>query len=188
MFKADEREIMLLRELYATPTRYYHTFGHAISVTRATDELCKSNGIEPENVLKAALWHDAIYVFGTSNNEELSATKLLDFDASHSEAADLIRLTTIDEHLSDRINFESNPKASILLDADLVSLSFEYPDFVVHQKRIGMESGVGFNIVNGHVDFLQNFLIKGRIFRCPNQERRETRARMNIARLIEEYK
>ncbi len=73
--------------------------------------------IEPENVLKAALWHDAVYVFGASNNEELSATALLDFDASHSEAADLIRLTTIDEHLSDRINFESNPKASILLDA-----------------------------------------------------------------------
>ena len=104
-----------------------------------TDELCESNGIEPENVLKAALWHDAVYVFGASNNEELSATALLDFDASHSEAADLIRLTTIDEHLSDRINFESNPKASILLDADIVSLSFEYPDFIVQQKthRIG---------------------------------------------------
>lgn len=188
MFKAYVREFKLLRELYATPTRYYHTFGHAISVARATDELCKTNGIEPENVLKAALWHDAVYVFGASNNEELSATALLNFDASHSEAADLIRLTTIDEHLSDRINFESNPKASILLDADLVSLSFAYPDFIVQQKRIGMESGVGLNIVKGHVDFLQNFLNKERIFRCPSQERRETRARMNIVRLIEEYK
>lgn len=188
MIKSNEREIMLLRELYATPTRYYHTFGHAISVTLATDGLCKSNGIEPENVLKAALWHDAVYVFGASNNEELSATALLDFDASQSEAADLIRLTTIDEHLSDRINFESNPKASILLDADLVSLSFKYPDFIVHQKRIGMEAGVGFDIVKGHVDFLQNFLNKERIFRCPNQERRETQARMNIEQLIEEYK
>ena len=29
MFKLNELEIMLLRELYATPTRYYHTFGHA---------------------------------------------------------------------------------------------------------------------------------------------------------------
>ena len=188
MIKSNEREIMLLRELYATPTRYYHTFGHAISVTRATDELCKFNGIEPENVSRAALWHDAVYVFGASNNEELSATALLNFDASQSEAADLIRLTTIDEHLSDRINFESNPKASILLDADLVSLSFAYPDFIVQQKRIGMESGVGLNIVKGHVDFLQNFLNKERIFRCPNQERRETRARMNIEHLIEEYK
>ena len=187
MFKSDEREIILLRELYATPTRHYHTFGHAMYVACATDELCESNGIEPENVLKAALWHDAVYVFGASNNEELSATALLDFDASHSEAADLIRLTTIDEHLSDRINFESNPKASILLDADLVSLSFEYPDFIVHQKRIGLEAGVGYNIVKGHVDFLQNFLNKERIFRCPNQERRETRARNNIEQLIKEF-
>ena len=46
MIKANEREIMLLRELYATPTRYYHTIRHAMSVTRATDELCKSNGFE----------------------------------------------------------------------------------------------------------------------------------------------
>lgn len=188
MFKPCWREIMLLQELYATPTRYYHTFGHAMSVARATDELCESIGIEPENVLKAALWHDAVYVFGSSNNEELSATALLNFDASQSEAADLIRLTTIDEHLSDRITFVSNPKASILLDADLVSLSFEYPDFIVQQKLIGMESGVGFNIVKGHVDFLHNFLNKERIFRCPNQERRETRARMNIKLLIKEYK
>ena len=30
MFKAYGREIKLLRELYATPTRYYHTFGHAM--------------------------------------------------------------------------------------------------------------------------------------------------------------
>lgn len=187
MFKPSWREIMLLQDLYANPMRYYHIFGHAISVARASDELCKSNILWPENVLKAALWHDAVYVFGASNNEELSAQALLNFDASQTEAADLIRLTTIDEHLSDRITFVSNPKASILLDADLVSLSFEYPDFIVQQKLIGMESGVGFNIVKGHVDFLHNFLNKERIFRCPNQERRETRARMNIEQLIKEF-
>ena len=188
MIEVQKRENTILRKLYATPTRYYHTARHAMYVANAVNVFCKSNGIEPESVLKAAYWHDAVYVFGESNNEELSALALLDFDATQTEAADLIRLTTIDEHLSDRINFESNPKASILLDADLVSLSFPYPDFIVHQKRIGLEAGVGYNIVKGHVDFLQKFLDKERIFRCPNQEQREKRARMNIEQLIKEYK
>lgn len=187
MVKVYERENMVLRKLYATPTRYYHTASHAMSVSNAVNILCKSNGIEPESVLKAAYWHDAVYVFGATNNEELSALALLDFDASQSEAADLIRLTTIDEHLSDRINFESNPKASILLDADLVSLAYPYPDFIVQQKRIGLEAGVGYTIVKGHADFLQKFLDKEHIFRCPNQEHREKRARMNIEQLIKEY-
>ena len=119
MIEVQKRENTILRKLYATPTRYYHTARHAMYVANAVNVFCKSNGIEPESVLKAAYWHDAVYVFGESNNEELSALALLDFDATQTEAADLIRLTTIDEHLSDRINFESNPKASILFGCRL---------------------------------------------------------------------
>lgn len=182
---ADER--IVLRRLYSTPKRFYHDFNHAQRVCLDSHRICERLGRDMVALRRASLWHDAIYIVGSNDNEEKSAQALLDFDPKFTRAAELIRLTTINDHLSDDIKFEIDPEAAILLDADLMSLSWDYSCFIDAQKKIGEEAGVGHNIASGHLVFLEKFLSKKRIYRCPGSDTQEIAARENIKQLIEEF-
>lgn len=63
-----------LRALYSTPQRRYHTFDHVGEVLEHYDEVAAGPGWrEPDEVLLAVLFHDAIYLVGAADNEAKSA-------------------------------------------------------------------------------------------------------------------
>ena len=177
----------LLKSLYETPPRVYHTFKHAYSVSilcnRYNSEIWSIDAID---LSMAALWHDVVYVVGSKTNEIDSANLLLEYYPEFSISADLIRHTTIEDHLSDEITWKSDKLQSILLDSDIMSLSDEYDMFLQHQLNIAKEHGLS-EITCQHAEFLTKFLDKKYIFRCPMMEQHEISARNNIERLAKSF-
>src|SRR5262249_40578115 len=63
-----------LRAAYATPPRAYHGLDHVHEVARRFDEVARHVGWQrPHEVFVAVLYHDAIYVAATGDNEARSA-------------------------------------------------------------------------------------------------------------------
>lgn len=172
--------------------RFYHNYEHASYVARLCDAMSidlLESGKDQNTLYLAAIWHDAVYVPGATDNEEKSAEALLSMDESYTEAAELIRRTTIKDHLSSEVTFENNPLLAILLDADLASLATEsYDKFVENQEKILMENGFSKDDFSISAMFLKQFLIKRSIYRTVyGKEHFEERARRNIQRFVDEY-
>lgn len=188
---------MKVRPLYDTPHRFYHTHRHAVDVAYAAMHISRHMRFTvdermehlPERVADilwvAGMWHDAIYVVGAPDNEELSAIALLSHYPEMVVAADLIKKTTIADHFDESITWEENPMLCCLLDADIRSLSYSYDRFVAAQLEIAAEHGVC-EITIAHVDFLKRFLAKNRIYRAPMSDTKEENARENINILIDQ--
>jgi predicted metal-dependent HD superfamily phosphohydrolase len=134
----------------------------------------------------AGMWHDAVYKVGELDNEELSAQALLELHPYMKVAADIIRKTTLMDHLSTNITSDNDPLASIVLDADLSSLAEDYDSFLQHQLNIAMEHGLT-EITTQHCKFLTQFLMKENIYRSPAGAHLEGFARQNIERLNGEF-
>lgn len=103
-----------LARAYASPPRWYHTYGHAVEVVRRAVAL---GGDRP--VQLAAWFHDAVYQPGRPDNEERSAELVLEWlsgDPDAEEAARLVRVTA--DHRAD----EGDVRAAVLCDADLAVL------------------------------------------------------------------
>ena len=184
----------IITELFFGPDqghRKYHTYAHCTRVANfASDYAINTKGMEQyANVLYVAgIWHDAVYIPGRSDNEEMSAQALLALHPQMTYEADLIRKTTINDHLSDAVTHESDPILSILLDADLISLSDPWETFVQHQRDILEENGVSVNFLNRSAEFLTKFLCKEHIYRVPDIRLvYEKTARENISRINLEY-
>lgn len=143
------RKIFVSRAVqwYSLGHREYHTFAHGLNV--ATD----CNRFEPESdaLWLAGLFHDAVYIAGSEHNEEMSAEALInnarefrwignDIEWADVEtAADLIRKTTINDHMSPRP--VTDPLLATLLDCDLEPLrTLYFQDFVTNQKNILSEN------------------------------------------------
>lgn len=188
---------MKVRPLYDTPHRFYHTHRHAVDVAYAAMHISRHMRFTvdermehlPERVADilwvAGMWHDAIYVVGAPDNEELSAIALLSHYPEMVVAADLIKKTTIADHFDESITWEENPMLCCLLDADIRSLSYSYDRFVAAQLEIAAENGMC-EIKPAHVDFLKRFLAKDRIYRAPMSDTKEENARENINMLIDQ--
>lgn len=186
-----------VRPLYDTPRRFYHTHRHAVDVAYAAMHISRQMRFTadermeylPERVADtlwvAGMWHDAIYVVGAPDNEELSAIALLSHYPEMVVAADLIKKTTIADHFDESITWEENPMLCCLLDADIRSLSYSYDRFVAAQLEIAAEHGA-YEITIAHVDFLKRFLAKNRIYRAPMSDTKEENARENINILIDQ--
>jgi predicted metal-dependent HD superfamily phosphohydrolase len=64
--------------LYKEPGRYYHTIKHVADCLSKLDTLDDMDGLIDRRVAEVALiWHDAVYVPGSNENEVISA-RLLD--------------------------------------------------------------------------------------------------------------
>lgn len=179
----------LIHDLYSTPRRYYHTIGHARDVAYLSETWAinlKFTTAEVVTCFVAGMWHDAVYKVGELDNEELSAQALLELHPHMQVAADIIRKTTIMDHLSPNITFENDPLTAVVLDADLRSLADEYDVFVRHQVNIAKEHGLS-KITAQHCKFLTQFLVKDKIYRTPTAAHLEELARENINRLNEEF-
>jgi len=157
------------------------------------------NPVIPE-VLIASIWHDAVFIPGSSCNEQASADALMyewtrsdkslsDNDSVIVRACYMIRNTRVSDHL-----FETFPDEylNILLDADLSSLASNYDAFIINNKNLSQENNQ--SGIDNHIEWLSNF-IKIRYGQHRNIYRTsravdlwENKARANIHRYIEENK
>lgn len=177
---------MLMNEYYTEPTRWYHTYLHAVSVAEASSLWAKELGFSKsqcDTCYIAGIWHDAVYVPGAKDNEELSAQALLQLHPWATESANIVRKTTVEHHISDEITWDNDPLTCLVLDADLLSLAAPYNEFLQHQMNIAREHNLE-EVTISHTAFLSKFLEKKSIFRSPLASDYEAFAINNITRLI----
>lgn len=183
-------ERKLITEYYSTPTRYYHTYEHAFRVATSAQYFAEEHSLGEEQALNcyiAGIWHDAVYVVGNTDNEEQTAQMLLLCHPLKIVPANMVRRTTVADHLSDEITWENDPMQCCLLDADLISLSLRWNFFMEAQKNIAKEHGFD-DVTTEHAKFLVQFLDKKRIYRCPAMDSYEKAARSNIEQLLNEVR
>ena len=152
----------LIMDFYSTPNRWYHTYEHAIAVAHDAQFFAKTlelNEASQQQCYVAGIWHDAVYVWGNKDNEEKSAQALLSIHPNQEVAAELIRHTTLEDHLSDTATVDTDPKLACLLDADLRSMSLDYTVFCIHQLNIAKEAG-NTCVTKDHARFLLQFFRK----------------------------
>ena len=179
-------------EAYASPGRRYHTFQHI----RACLELARQyDCAHPQRVMLALLLHDAVYVPGRRDNEELSARfaeELLQSEA-RIEADDIaaiarmIRLTA--EHGGNGERLSADEK--LMLDIDMSVLGGPWQEYLAYCGGVFSEfcpTVVGetkFRI--GRTAFLKMLLKRDAIFLSPAlRSVFEQRARDNIQRELDE--
>jgi len=66
----------LLAQSYAAPGRFYHTISHVVDCIGKLDALDDMGIIDRHVATVALIWHDAVYVPGSNENEMLSARML----------------------------------------------------------------------------------------------------------------
>lgn len=185
----------------------YHNKEHAYRVCDIALNLAMSDSQTAQHSMPilsmglAARWHDAIYVPRAQGdaNEQCSAAQLLldgyrEMNGAHyrygdkyglvtnvvQHAAQLVQATSIAHHLDSSTN---SVWASILLDADLVSLSDPWGDFVDTQAAIAAEQEP-FHDQEASKTFLGKFLtVRPTIYRTERAiAMYEDQARDNIKR------
>ena len=177
-----------LVERYRESHRHYHNLEHIAEVLKVAGKLIGSAS-QPDAILLAGWYHDAIYDPRAKDNEEHSAelairelgsvgvrTELVD------KTAALIRATAHTDEPADDID------SHILLDADLAILAAEdrryqrYADDI--RKEYAWVRDADYR--TGRSQVLGNFLKRPRIYRTPLMfEVAETAARANMAAEIE---
>lgn len=188
---------------YKAGYRPYHNFHHAMDVYMHVKKAA------PDNIAMqlAALYHDAVYIVGRKDNEELSAHALhndyysylhnkcnnIDMgECAFDRACDYITSTKITDHLTtELVASRYIPDTNILLDADLSSLGYHYDVFTYNQFNILQENHL--DITNKmHIQKQVEFLNKlsgsrDNIFRTKEYiHKYEQQARDNINRFTKE--
>lgn len=177
-----------LIEAYHSPIRHYHTLLHAMRVATVAKELLiisesDCNYQRLMDVYLAGLWHDAVYDFGSKTNEEHSAILFNSHYPDNSNVARLINGTTVAHHLSDE---SVDIQMACLLDADLLSLSLPFVDFIKTQRLIRDESKSTLTAPT-QSEFLMKFLDKSSIYHTEYCKiHHEAAARENI-KSFQEY-
>ena len=157
---------------YRTPPRAYHSWHHVEEVERQYREVGLGPGWrQPREVLLAVVFHDAVYVAGRKDNEELSAQLATREVTRHlpSESLDtarieqLIRLTARHGALAPG---DVDPEAALFLDCDLAILGASPTVFDRYDAQIREEySSVPTVIYSlGRRRFLNRLLDAPRIF------------------------
>lgn len=189
------RKPKVIHDLFYGPDqchRKYHTYAHCFRVanfaaSRAMD--CPYLMKYAQSLYVAGIWHDAVYVPGSTDNEEQSALALLVLHPQMEYEANLIRRTTVADHLSDEVTDEIDPVLAILLDADLISLADPWEIFLSNQKLILQENGLDPELpenLKKSAEFLIKFFGRATIYRTPEiRDEYESRAFNNITSIWE---
>lgn len=130
---------------YAQPPRAYHSFAHVQEVLRHFDTVSAGPGwAHPKEVWLAALFHDAVYVSGRSDNEARSADLALDALATFlpREPLDTSRIRTLIELTArhgklDRADLDEDTR--LFLDCDMAILGAEPAAFDAYDAAIAEE-------------------------------------------------
>lgn len=175
-----------LWQLYAQPTRRYHTITH-IAASLATLDTYFPNA---DRVVELAIWfHDAIYIAGDPDNEQLSGifselcmTYLHEPQAVRNEVRQMIGCTK--HHLGKTLN------EKILCDIDLEPLSLSSNEYNHNTTKLRYEyRAYGDTIWHaGRLSFIDRLLERRAIFQTDGMhEWFEAKARDNLKRERELY-
>lgn len=182
--------------------RAYHTFQHAQDVLNRVDEVERTIGfVDYESVRVAALFHDVVYIPGSTDSEHLSAKVMVDImtDPNHGlphitlgdveRARSLIIFTN--NHMSHR-NFYTEWDTMLFLDCDMLGFGLGWDEYQKNNDEIDREfrSAKNFNeekYKKGRIEFLKSLYQKG-IFRSPYfRKLYENKALLNLQRYLRDY-
>lgn len=189
-----QAQLEALRDDYAQPPRAYHHFAHAQAVLAHCQAVAEGPGWrQPAEVQLAALYHDAVYVPGRSDNEARSAQLALqaitrwwpDAGIDAAAVASLIQLTARHASLTPE---DVDGEQALFLDCDMAILAAPWPVFCAYHHGIAEEyRGVvpGWLFAFKRRRFLAGLLASPRIFLSAwGHARWDGAARDNLARLL----
>ncbi len=168
---------------WAEPQRRYHTTDHLIATLDHAEALA-SYASDPDAVLLAVWFHDAVYRPDRSENEERSADlaqrALTEAGLPHplvAEVARLVRLTVGHDPA------DGDRDGEVLCDADLAVLAGAPREYAAYAAAVREEYGFVPDEVfrAGRADALRQLLALPRLFHTPYGERHwERTARHNL--------
>ena len=130
-----------LKKAYSEPHRAYHNTAHITEVLRWFDKVAADVGwLRPAEVYTAVLFHDAVYVPGSTDNELQSAEWARNaiahyrLPASPDYVAQLIELTASHGKLD-----HANGDAALFLDADMAILGTHLLAYREYSDQIRLE-------------------------------------------------
>jgi predicted metal-dependent HD superfamily phosphohydrolase len=187
----DSEVFRIARRSYDSPWRFYHTWKH---ITACLEQFAKQKFDNPRAVLLALLYHDAVYVPGSKDNEIRSAElaeRMLRYRSGvpESERRSISRmiLLTADHHSADH---RLTPDEAKVIDIDLGILGQAWPVYLEYMQGVRKEYCLAvtsdFQFRIGRRAFLEKVLRQRRIFMTDQTANRlEVRARFNIGREID---
>jgi predicted metal-dependent HD superfamily phosphohydrolase len=190
----DASVLVRARAAYDSPGRYYHTWEH---VADCVEHLRGASCENPRVVFLALVFHDAVYVAGRSDNEQLSAQFAHDvLSAEQSipprELAEIERLIIVTKDHHARLGLAGRDEAT-LLDIDLSILAAPRDRYARYAKQIRDEwvpsvtSDTLFRF--GRRKFLRGMLAAPHIYLSSSaQQHWDRSARENIAWEIDELR
>jgi predicted metal-dependent HD superfamily phosphohydrolase len=169
---------------YDEPHRKYHDGRHVRWVAARARSLVTTMPVEdPDTVMWAALWHDAIYDPHSSTNEEDSATlaveELRALGVSEARTAEVARLILLTKghNVSD-----DDYDGAALVDADLAVLGGTPDQYAAYVDGVRFEyafvSDESWRV--GRANVLRSILSLPRLFHSPSMVDAEVRARINM--------
>jgi predicted metal-dependent HD superfamily phosphohydrolase len=185
--------IELVRRAYASAGRVYHDIHHVEEVLRRFVEVARDVGWRhPREVYLALLFHDAVYVPGSRDNEARSADLARDVVAKYlpdptldrDRIAQLILLTSAHGRLSPA---DVDPDAALFLDCDMAILGADREVFEAYDAAIATEYAnmAPADYLAGRRAFLAHLLDREYIFLSEyGRARWEAAARRNILQAI----
>jgi len=189
-----QEQISALQAAYASPPRAYHHFGHVRAVLTHCQWVAGMQGwASPREVYLAALYHDAVYESGRSDNEEASARLAVEAIArwlpdQALDPARVERLIVLTARHGSLRPGEVDAEAALFLDCDMAILGAPAPVFDAYDRGVAEEYAgkvPGFLYRAGRRRFLRNLLQQPRIFLSPLfHERYDAAARANLRRLV----
>lgn len=195
-FELPEGLIRSVQAAYASPPRAYHSFAHVQEVLAHVGDVTAGPGWkQPREVFLAALFHDAVYLAGKSDNEAKSAdlaaqaieTFLPRASLDVPRVRELILLTARHGKLTPA---DVDSDAALFLDCDLAILAAEASRFDAYDAAIATEyAGVIPGIVFrfNRRRFLKRLLDAPRIHLSDFfHQRLDARARENLCRALAE--
>jgi predicted metal-dependent HD superfamily phosphohydrolase len=169
---------------WAEPHRRYHTTDHLLAVLDRAEGLAAYAG-NPDAVLFAAWFHDAVYRPDRSENEERSAAlaerALTEAGVGKALAAEVTRLVRL---TADHDPEPGDRDGEVLCDADLAVLAGSPQEYAAYAAAVREEYAFvpddAFRA--GRADVLRQLLALERLFRTPYGEQHwERTARRNLS-------
>lgn len=183
---------------YRTPTRHYHTIDHVAEVAGHYDQVAADIGWRnPEEVLLAVLFHDAVYRPGATDNEKASAELAVASarrwwpraNIDHQRIAALIELTASHGRLNGT-GTALDPDEAHFLDCDMAILGADPDGYRRYAAAVAREFQPLVSMPQyraGRRAFLTRVLHSARIFHSDYfHERLNAAARANLARELDE--
>jgi len=183
--KSEDKGTEIYRQLvdaYNEPQRVYHTLDHIKHCLKLFAQV--RDHLHNADALELAIWfHDAIYVPGASDNEQLSAdwfmqaTKNIFTDGLRTRVHDLIMVTL---HCCNNVN---NHDAQFMVDIDLSSFGMPWEQFAHDSDNVRKElpDMPDAEFYPKQCAFSKGLLDKPRFFQSDYFYRRyETQARKNL--------